>query len=218
VLGTVGSPIPGTELKIVDELGEKLGPGEKGLILARGPSVMLGYYKRPDLTAKAIDEYLWLDTGDLGMLTSDGLLNITGRAKDTIVLRGGENVEPAPIEQKLLESEYIQAAVVLGQDQRYLAALVVPKQDAVTAWAQENNIPIVDYEGLLQTPEVVELIDYEISGLINAKNGFKSFERIFRCALLPKPFQVGRELSAKQEIKRYAIAEMYRKEYKKLFD
>jgi long-chain acyl-CoA synthetase len=218
VLGTVGSPIPGTELKIVDELGEKLGPGEKGLILARGPSVMLGYYKKPELTAKAIDENLWLDTGDLGMLTRDGLLKITGRAKDTIVLRGGENVEPLPIEQKLLESEYIQAAVVLGQDQRYLAALIVPKQDAVSTWAQENNVPIVDYEGLLQAPEVVELIDYEISGLVNAKNGFKSFERIFRFALLAKPFEVGRELSAKQEIKRYAIAELYRKEYKKLFD
>ena len=218
VLGTVGSPIPGTELKIVDELGEKLGPGEKGLILARGPSVMLGYYKRPELTAKTIDENRWLDTGDLGMLTIDGLLKIMGRAKDTIVLRGGENVEPAPIEQKLLESEYIQAAVVLGQDQRYLAALIIPRQDAVTSWAQENNVPIVDYEGLLQTPEIVELIDYEISGLINAQNGFKSFERIFHFALLPKPFEVGRELSAKQEIKRYAIAEMYRKEYKKLFD
>lgn len=217
VLGTVGEPIPGTEVKIVDELGERLGPGEKGIILVRGPSVMLGYYNKPELTAKAIDENLWLDTGDLGMLTRDGLLKITGRAKDTIVLRGGENVEPVPIEQKLLESEYIQAAVVLGQDQRYLAALIVPSEDAVTSWAQENNIPIVDYEGLLQAPEVAELIGTEVGELVNAKNGFKSFERIFRFALLPRPFEVGRELSAKQEIKRYAIAELYRKEYKKLF-
>jgi long-chain acyl-CoA synthetase len=218
VPGTVGPAIAGTELKIVDELGEKLHYGNKGLILARGPTVMMGYYKRPDLTAKVIDENGWLDTGDLGMLTRRGELRITGRAKDTIVLRGGENVEPLPIEQKLAESEYIKQAVVLGQDQRYLAALIVPDQDAVTAWAEENNVPIVDYEGLLQQPEVSELIDSEINELVSMKNGFKSFERVFRFALLAKPFEVGRELSAKQEIKRHAIVELYHKEVKRLFD
>jgi long-chain acyl-CoA synthetase len=218
VTGTVGPAINGTELKIVDELGETLPRGSKGLILTRGPSVMMGYYKKPELTEKMIDERGWLDTGDLGMLTLDGLLKITGRAKDTIVLRGGENVEPAPIEQKLAESEYIQQAVVMGQDQKYLAALIIPKQDAVSAWAEENHIPIVDYEGLLQQPEVVELIDYEIGELVSAKNGFKSFERVFRFALLPKSFEVGKELSAKQEVKRHAVAEIYHKEVKRLFD
>jgi long-chain acyl-CoA synthetase len=218
VMGTVGSPLPGTEIKIVDELGERLSCGEKGLILVRSPTVMLGYYKRPELTAKVLDENGWLNTGDLGTLTSDGLLKITGRAKDTIVLRGGENVEPLPIEQKLAESEYIQQAVVLGQDQRYLAALIIPKQDAIMAWAEENAVPIVDYEGLLQSPEAGKLIDYEIGELVSAKNGFKSFERIFRFALLAKPFEPGKELSAKQEIKRHAIVEIYHKEVKRLFD
>jgi long-chain acyl-CoA synthetase len=218
VMGTVGPAIRGTELKIVDELGERLPYGSKGLIVVRGPQVMMGYYKRPELTAKILDESGWLDTGDLGVLTRRGELKITGRAKDTIVLRGGENVEPLPIEQKLTESEYIMQAVVLGQDQKYLAALIVPNQDAVTAWAEENNIPIVDYEGLLQQPEVVELIDYEVSELVSAKNGFKSFERIFHFALLRAPFEVGKELSAKQEVKRHAIVEIYHKEVKKLFD
>ncbi len=218
VIGTVGPAIRGTELKIVDELGERLPLGSKGLIMVRGPSVMLGYYKRPDLTAKVLGEDGWLDTGDLGMLTARGELRITGRAKDTIVLRGGENVEPAPIEQKLAESDYVRQAVVLGQDQKYLAALIIPDQDAVLAWAQENAIPIVDYEGLLQQPEVVELIAYEVNELVNARNGFKSFERIFRFALLSAPFEVGRELSAKQEIKRHAIVEIYHKEVRKLFE
>jgi long-chain acyl-CoA synthetase len=179
---------------------------------------MMGYYKKPELTAKVLDENGWLDTGDLGMLTYRGELRITGRAKDTIVLRGGENVEPLPIEQKLAESEYVEQAVVLGQDQKYLAALIVPAQDAVTSWAEENNIPILDYEVLLQQPEVAELIDYEVNELVNARNGFKSFERIFRFALLAAPFEVGKELSAKQEIKRHAIVEIYHKEVKKLFD
>jgi long-chain acyl-CoA synthetase len=218
VMGTVGPVVRGAELKIVDELGERLPNGSKGLIMVRGPQVMMGYYKKPDLTAKIIGDGDWLDTGDLGMLTYRGELRITGRAKDTIVLRGGENVEPMPIEQKLTESIYIKQAVVLGQDQKYLAALIVPDQDEVTAWAEENAIPILDYESLVQQPEVVELIDFEVNELVSARNGFKSFERLFRFALLPTPFEVGKELSAKQEIKRHAIVEIYHKEVKKLFE
>jgi long-chain acyl-CoA synthetase len=218
VMGTIGPVIPGSEVKIVDELGERLPAGSKGLIMVRGPQVMLGYYKRPDLTAKILGEDGWLNTGDLGMLTYRGELRITGRAKDTIVLRGGENVEPVPIEQKLAESEYITQSVVLGQDQKYLAALIVPDQEAVTAWATDNALTIIDYETLLQQPEVVELIDYEINELVSAKNGFKSFERLYRFALLPKPFEPGRELSAKQEIKRHAILELYHSEVRKLFE
>ncbi|MGO8694072.1 MAG: AMP-dependent synthetase/ligase [Rectinemataceae bacterium] len=218
VLGTVGRPIRGTEVKIVDEKGNVLGPGRKGLIMTRGPSVMSGYYRRPDLTEKVLKSDLWFDTGDLGMLSYGGELRITGRAKDTIVLRGGENVEPVPIEQRLLESEYIEQAVVLGQDRKYLAALIVPAKETVIAWAEENNVPIVDYETLLQQPEVAELIDSEVNLLVSAANGFKSFERIYRFALLPAAFEQGRELSAKQEVKRHVIAELYRREIHKLFE
>ena len=218
VMGTVGPVIRGAELKIVDELGERLPTGSKGLIMVRGPQVMLGYYRKPELTAKIIGEDGWLDTGDLGMLTRRGELRITGRAKDTIVLRGGENVEPLPIEQKLAESEYIKQAVVLGQDQKYLAALIVPDEEAVTAWAKENAVFIVDYETLLLRPEVVELIDSEVNQLVSARNGFKSFERIFRFTLLPAAFEAGRELSAKQEVKRHAVVEIYHKEVKRLFE
>lgn len=152
------------------------------------------------------------------MLSYGGELRITGRAKDTIVLRGGENVEPVPIEQRLLESEYIEQAVVLGQDRKYLAALIVPAKETVIAWAEENNVPIVDYETLLQQPEVAELIDSEVNLLVSAANGFKSFERIYRFALLPAAFEQGRELSAKQEVKRHVIAELYRREIHKLFE
>ncbi|HOX33421.1 MAG TPA: long-chain fatty acid--CoA ligase [Spirochaetales bacterium] len=217
VVGTIGPVLQGTELAVVDDKGQVLPHGRKGRILVRGPQVMQGYYRRPELTAKVLSPDGWLDTGDLGALTRRGELRITGRAKDTIVLRGGENVEPAPIEQKLCESEYIKQAVVLGQDQKYLAALVVPDQDAVTAWAKENNVPIVDYEDLLRQPEVEELIDYEVNELVSAKNGFKSFERIFRFAMLGRAFEVDRELSAKQEIKRFAINELYKREIARLF-
>lgn len=216
-MGTVGSPITGTDFKIVDDAGNDLGLFKKGNVLIRGPQVMMGYYKKPELTAKAITADGWLKTGDLGMLAHNKALKLTGRAKDTIVLRGGENVEPVPIEQKLVESIYIKQAVVLGQDQRYLAALIIPDQDVVIGWAKENSVPYIDYESLLSQPEVKELIDYEISQLVNPKSGFKIFERILRFELLPNAFVVDRELSAKQEVKRHAIAELYAKEIERLF-
>jgi len=215
--GTVGPAIEGTLVRIVDELGKDLGWGKKGLILVKGPQVMAGYYKRPDLTDKVLRKDGWLDTGDLGMMTRDGEIAITGRAKDTIVLLGGENVEPLPIEQKLCESQYISQCIVLGQDKKYLAALIIPTQENVTAWAKENNVPSEDWENLLLQPEVIELIDSEVMELVSAKTGFKTFERIFRFQLLGTPFEVGKELSAKQEVKRHAVNEIYRKEIEKLF-
>ncbi len=218
VTGTVGPALEGTEVRIADERGAALGAGRKGLIMVRGPQVMRGYYKKPELTAKVLTPELWLDTGDLGMLTRRGEIKITGRAKDTIVLLGGENVEPTPIEQKLCESQYVQAAVVLGQDQKYLTALIVPDKDAVSAWAMENRVPILDYEDLLLQAEVLELIDTEIRELVSARNGFKSFERVFRFALLSQGFELGKELSAKQEIKRHAINAIYAKQIRKLFE
>ena len=217
VIGTVGPIHKGTEIRIVDENGNDLGRGQRGLIEVRGPQVMKGYYKRPDLTAKVLSPDGWLKTGDLGMLTVDGYIKIVGRAKDTIVLRGGENVEPVPIEQKLAESEFIEQAVVVGQDQRYLAALIVPRRENLEAWAKKNFVPYSDYEALTHLPQTRTLIANEISNLVNQKTGFKTFERISRFEILPQSFQVGRELSAKQEIKRFAINELYAKEIKSLF-
>ncbi len=207
--GTVGPALKGTEVLIVDETGKSLGFGHKGRILVRGPQVMLGYYKQPELTAKVLRPDGFLDTGDLGVLTRHGEIRIAGRIKDTIVLRGGENIEPTPIEQRLCESALIKQVIVLGQDMRWLAALIVPDEDAIMAFATENNVPIVDYESLLKQPEVLELIGDEISTRVSAKTGFKSFERIFHFALLAKPFEVGKELSAKQELKRHTINELY---------
>jgi long-chain acyl-CoA synthetase len=214
---TVGRPLPGTEVLIVDDEGKTLHFGHKGRILVRGPQVMKGYFNKPDLTAKVLRADGFLDTGDLGVLTRRGEIRIAGRVKDTIVLRGGENVEPVPIEQKICESAYIKQVIVLGQDQRWLAALAVPDQDAIMAYAEENNVPIVDYESLLKQPEILDLLGDEIHERISAKGGFKSFERIFRFALLARPFEMGRELSAKQELKRHTINEIYAHEISGLF-
>lgn len=217
VPGTVGLVLKGTRVRILDDAGAELPPGRRGVISVNGPQVMKGYYNKADLTAKVLDKEGWLDTGDLGMLTRDNELKITGRAKDTIVLRGGENVEPAPIEMKIAESPYVQQAVVLGQDQKWLAALVVPRQDAVMAYATGNNVPVLDYETLLAQPEIYELIDDEVMELVHPRNGFRSFERIYRIALLPKPFEVGVELSHKQEVMRHKVNELYARTIAGLF-
>ncbi|MEW5816293.1 MAG: AMP-binding protein [Spirochaetota bacterium] len=217
VPGTVGPVFPGMEVKVVDENFNPLKPGHKGLILARGPQVMLGYYKKPEETKKIISEDGWFNTGDLGMLTWNNEIKIMGRAKDTIVLLGGENVEPAPIEEKLVESDYIDQAIVLGQDQKYLAALLVPNLEKIETFAKENNISYLGTDDLIETPEIIEIFSKEVLDLISPKNGFKVFERIFRLKLIAKPFEVGQELSQKQEIKRHVITEMYKKEIKELF-
>ncbi|MCR5724239.1 MAG: long-chain fatty acid--CoA ligase [Treponema sp.] len=221
--GVVGVIFPTMELRIVEEEHgiiksmEHLGPGKQGLIVLRSPQVMKGYYKRPDLTAKVIDEDGWLNTGDLGIMTHDHEIKITGRAKDTIVLLDGENIEPSVIEGALLESEYIDSIMVVGQDQKYLGALIVPNKEAVTAWAKERAVQSGSYEELLKNKETATLFDKIISGIINSANGFRICEKIFKFALLAKPFEPGVELSAKLEIMRHKIAEIYKTEIEGLF-
>jgi long-chain acyl-CoA synthetase len=217
VFGNVGSPIRGVKVRIVDQQGYVLGRCRQGIIQVKGGTVMRGYYKRPDLTKKVMTVDGWLDTGDIGMLTIHDEIVIKGRMKDTIVLRGGENIEPLPIEQKLQESRYIKAAVVVGQDQRYLGALILVDEDDVKGYAAENGIQYDTYDNLLASEDIQKLYETEINSLINSKNGFKMFERISRFALIKKPFEVGVELSAKQEIMRFRISEIYKKEIDRMF-
>ncbi len=223
IFGTVGRPLRGVEVRIIDENGKLLPAGQKGSVQVKGGIVMKGYYNKPELTAKVIDKDGWFDTGDLGMLTLDGEITLRGRKKDTIVLRGGENIEPLPIEMRIAESQYISQAVVIGQnssgqDQRYLAALIVPSKDELLTFAKENDIESSSYKELLQNAEIIKKIDDEIKNLVNAKSGFKMFEKISRFILLEKQFEVGVELSAKQEIMRHKIQKIYAKEINSMFE
>ena len=219
VFGNVGSPIRGLKARVVDpEDGYVLGRGKFGAIQVNGATVMRGYFKRPDLTAKVMTVDGWFDTGDLGMLTVHDEIVIKGRKKDTIVLRGGENVEPVPIEQKLEQSRFIKNAVVVGQDQRYLAALLLVDEEEVKNYAAENGIQYDTYENLLASDNIQSLFENEVSSLVNSKTGFKMYERASRFCLITKPFEVGVELSAKQEIMRYRLNSIYEAQIKSLFD
>ena len=217
IFRTIGTAIRGVQVRIVDQNGMVLGRCKKGILQVKGGTVMKGYYKRDDLTKKTITEDGWLDTGDLAILTVNDELQLRGRVKDTIVLRGGENIEPLPIEMKLTESRFITSAVAVGQDQKYLAALIVPNTTELKEWAQENGIQYDTFESFMASDEVKKLYENEIANAINAQNGFRMFEKINKFTLLKKEFEVGVELSAKQEIMRYRLNEIYAKEIAELF-
>jgi long-chain acyl-CoA synthetase len=178
---------------------------------------MVGYYKKPDLTAQAISSDGWLNTGDLAMLTLDGEIKIVGRAKETVVLLGGENVEPVPIEDTISESDLVEQVMIVGQDQKFLAALVVPNFEQLTKFAKETGIPFEKSEDLLDNPDVYKLYMNEIDSRVGPKRGFKLFERVNRLKLLPRPFEKGTEMTHTLKLRRDVIDEHFKAEIGELF-
>jgi long-chain acyl-CoA synthetase len=216
VIGTVGPVFPGTEIRIVDLVTgailypdttrRDLGRGKRGEIHAKGPQIMKGYYKDPEVTARVLQGG-WLATGDIGLLTFNDCLKIVGRCKETIVLLGGENVEPLPIESKLLESHLIDQCMVVGQDQKHLGLLVVPS----LAGFAGAGIAADDGAALKAHPEAREMLRLETRRLVGEATGFKPFERITAFELIEKPFEVGDELTMTFKLRRHVIAEKYAK-------
>jgi len=215
--GTVGTAFPGMEIKLVDDDGRICPPGTMGLIFARGPQVMKGYYEDPAETAKVLSPDGWLNTGDLGIMTHDGALAIVGRKKDTIVLLSGKNIEPVPIEKHLAYSPLIDMAVVVGQDQRYVGALIIPNFQLLKQFARENGLNGNNLDELVKAPQVQNLYRKAIDEQINSHTGFKGFERIHSFTLLTRAFEAPRELSAKQELKRSEVNKLYAQQIADLF-
>ena len=215
VFGNVGTTFRGIECRIVDDDGIILGRCKKGSLQIKGDCVMKGYYKRPDLTEKVMTVDGWFDTGDIAILSVNGEITLKGRKKDTIVLQGGENIEPLPIEAKINESPYIATSVVFGindkgVDQKYLTALILPDQDSIESYANDNGIKFDTFENLCKMEAIQKFLEQIVFEEVSAKNGFKSYERINKIALITKPFEVGIELSAKQEMMRYRVADLYK--------
>lgn len=205
IIGSVGPLWPETELRIVDvATGEIIYPGKRGIkgeIHVKGPQVMEGYYKNPEMT-DAVMKDGWFNTGDLGMMTYNDCLKIMGRSKETIVLFSGENVEPQPIENKILESNLIQACMLVGQDQKFLAALIVPDHERLKRFGSS-------VEEISSNDEARKMILSEIKSLVSNENGFKNFEKIGDCRILPRPFEVGRELNNAYKLKRNIVMDEY---------
>ena len=214
VIGTVGPPWPRTEIRIVDlhdgrvlypePHREDLGRGLRGEVHARGPQIMAGYHKDPELTARVLRDG-WLATGDIGIMTFNDCLKIVGRCKETIVLLSGENVEPTPIENKLCESRYIDQCMVVGQDQKNLAALIVTRPEHFSA----DGVSATSAAELVGNPTVERILGREIKALVNVHTGFRHFEMIHAWRVLPKPLEVGDELTSTYKLKRHVIDTKY---------
>jgi long-chain acyl-CoA synthetase len=208
---TVGPASPGVKIMICDENGNPLpNQHEKGLVYIKGDNVMSGYYREPEKTKAVLTDDGWLNTGDLGRLTLKGELQLCGRAKDTIVLTGGENIEPQPIENKLLELPLVHQVIVVGQDKKVLGALLVPSEEALLEFADKNGISYASFEDLCNKPQVNEEFRKLIKSTINEKDGFRDYERISFFRLILKPFEPGIELTHSLKMKRDVIFEKYK--------
>jgi long-chain acyl-CoA synthetase len=219
--GADGQPFGDAEIKIVDpESRQPLPVAQQGLILIRGSQVMQGYFNNPQATQKAIDPDGWFDSGDLGMVTAQNDLIITGRAKDTIVLTNGENIEPQPIEDACIRSPYIDQIMLVGQDQRSLGALIVPNLEALKLWAANQNLTLrlpnemgEANQGAiaLESKPVQDLFRQELVREVRNRPGYRADDRVGAFRLLNEPFTIENGmLTQTLKIRRAAVMERYR--------
>lgn len=212
--GSTGIPFDNTEVEIRREDGSPADVGEKGVLFVRGPQVMAGYYKNPEATSAVLSPDGWLNTGDLAVRSENGEYIIVGRAKDTIVLMGGENVEPEPIEDKLKESAYIDHAVVLGQDQKQISAIVAVNEEELMKLAAELKLSrhevITEGTNSIENDQIYRILLEEVNSRISKEHGFKPFERITKIIPILNDFSVGKELTQTLKVKRRYVEERFR--------
>ena len=217
VRGSSGQPLPFTEVKIIDENNSILKYREIGRIFVRGPQVFEGYLDDMQASLDVLSIEGWFDTGDLGFLIPNGSLVITGRAKDTIVLSSGENIEPNPLEIEILSSNLISQVQLLGQDQKNLSALIVPNIEFIENKFSEKNLIQIN-----QNFEIKKYFKSEINSLLKNRSGSRLEEQIIDLIFV-EPFSLENNLltqtlkQKRKEIeKKYdlEIKEMYKKQIK----
>jgi long-chain acyl-CoA synthetase len=196
-LGTVGKALPGVEVSI----------GPDGEILVRGPNVMQGYYKRTEATAETLAGG-WLHTGDIGQVGDDGYLTITDRKKDLIVTSGGKKIAPQPLENLLKADPLISEAVLIGEQRKFPAALLVPDFTKLEARIDAMKLRLASREELVHHPEVIRLYQ----DVLDRLNGsLAQFERVKRFALLPTEFTMERgELTPTMKVRRQVVEQRWR--------
>ena len=202
--GTVGQLIDGVEVKIAED----------GEILCKGPNVMMGYYKRTDLTAEAMKDG-WFLTGDIGVITDNKFLKITDRKKELFKTSGGKYVAPTPIESKLKESLYVEQVMVVGSERKYVGSLIVPSIPNLKEWARQNGITETDNEILIRNPLVIAMF----KELVESFNKFfNHVEQIKKFELLPYEWTVdGGELTPTLKLKRKVIMEKYKNAIERIY-
>jgi long-chain acyl-CoA synthetase len=205
--GTVGPPIAGQEVKLAED----------GEILVKGPSVMVGYYQRPDLTAEAIKDG-WLCTGDIGIWQDVGgvrFLKITDRKKELFKTSGGKYVAPQPIENKLKESPLIEQVMVVGAEMKYVGAMIVPSEPNLREWMRVHNIKFNSLAEAVKEPVVIDHFK-EIVDTFN--DFFNPVEQVKRFALIPKEWTIdGGELTPTLKVKRKIVMEKYKEAMEQIY-
>ena len=202
--GTVGPVIDGQQVKLEPD----------GEICVKGPSVMMGYYKRPELTAETIIDG-WLHTGDIGVFEDGKFLKITDRKKELFKTSGGKYVAPQPIENKMKESPFVEQMMIVGADQKFVGALIVPSIPNLKEWMRQKNIPFVTNEDAVNNPEVLNLY----RELIDSFNKFfNHVEQVKRFELLPNEWTIeSGELTPTLKLKRKVIMEKYKDAYERIY-
>jgi len=203
-LGTVGPILENVDVKIAED----------GEIICKGPNIMLGYYRRPDLTGEAIKDG-WFHTGDIGEIVDGKFLKITDRKKEIFKTSGGKYVAPQPIENKMKESPYIEQIMVLGANRKFPAALIIPSFQNLKEWAAKRNLHYSTNESYIHSSEVIDLIH----STINKYNSFFNHaEQIKKFELLPHEWTIqGGELTPTLKLKRKVIMEKYNKLIEKIY-
>ena len=195
--GTVGKPFASVEVKIASD----------GEILARGPSIMQGYFKNKKETEETIKDG-WLQTGDIGVFDAEGFLMITDRKKHLFKTSGGKYIAPTPIENLFLASKYIDQFVLIGDRRMFLSALIVPDFEALKEYADGHNIPYKTNNDLVDVKEIYDLMDEELGKF---QKNLANFERIRKFALLDAPFSLETgELTPTLKLKRKVIEDRYK--------
>jgi len=195
--GTVGPAVKDTIVKI----------SEDGEVLIKGPQVMKGYYKNEAATKEAFTEDGFFRTGDIGEIDKDGYLKITGRIKDLIVTSGGKNISPQNIENTLVTSKFIEQVAIIGDNRKYLSALIVPSYATLEAWAKENNIAFTGRKDLISKPEVQKLYEKELE---EHMKDYARVEQIRKFTLLETEWsQDTGEMTPTMKVKRKVINQKY---------
>jgi long-chain acyl-CoA synthetase len=203
--GTVGPVIKGVEVKIEED----------GEICCKGDNVMMGYYKRPDLTAEVIDKDGYFHTGDIGVLQEGKFLKITDRKKEIFKTSGGKYVAPQPIENKMKESKFIEQMIVVGPERKFAGALIVPSFENLKVWAAQNNISYGTVHDLIRNPAVLEMFKNIVEEF---NKDFNHVEQIKKFELCANEWTVdGGELTPTLKLKRKVIMEKYRDAIERIY-
>jgi long-chain acyl-CoA synthetase len=188
---------------------------EDGEILCKGPNVMKGYYNRPDLSAEVIDKDGFFHTGDIGEIVDGQYLRITDRKKEIFKTAGGKYIAPQMLENKFKESTFIEQVMVIGENERFPSALVLPSFAVLQKWCEKKEIPYTTNEEMVREPRVVEKIWSEIE---KYNEEFGHWERVKKVELLPLEWSIdGGELTPKLSLRRKAILEKYKSQVEKLY-